>query len=99
MNSTLFEVQLCQLYYANLDPIATYVVPISIPDLDEVRKAAYELQAKGKMWQGEIFGWGASIKPEKTIASTGFKNDVYSSRLLHWRKWHLFFFHDVGGGS
>jgi len=36
-----------------------------IPDLDEVREFAYQLHAKGKVWQGEAFGWQAEYNPQR----------------------------------
>ena len=41
------------------------IVPIVIPDLDEVRKLAAKLHAKGKPWKGEAFGWPAEYNPER----------------------------------
>jgi len=40
------------------------VVPISIPNLDEVHSFANHLHVTGKHWQGEIFGWSAEYTPE-----------------------------------
>jgi hypothetical protein len=42
------------------------VVPIVIPDIDEVKRFAAELHAKGKFWQGEAFGWSAEYHPEQS---------------------------------
>jgi len=42
------------------------VVPVVIPDLDEVRSFAAELHARGKAWQGEVFGWQAEYHPQKS---------------------------------
>jgi len=41
------------------------VVPIVVPGLDEVRWFAAELHGKGKLWQGEAFGWSAEYNPER----------------------------------
>ncbi|MDZ7292074.1 MAG: hypothetical protein ONB44_05245 [candidate division KSB1 bacterium] len=40
------------------------IVPLAIPDLDEVREFAAKLHAKGKAWKGEAFGWPAEYNPE-----------------------------------
>jgi len=42
------------------------VVPVIIPDLDEVREFAYQLHVEGKAWQGEAFGWQAEYNPQKS---------------------------------
>lgn len=41
------------------------IVPIIIPDLDEVRKFAAELHSEGKPWKGEAFSWQAEYNPER----------------------------------
>ncbi|MFQ5627377.1 MAG: hypothetical protein ACE5I1_01350 [bacterium] len=41
------------------------VVPVTIPDIDEVKKFAARLHAKGKAWEGEVFGWQAEYNPER----------------------------------
>jgi hypothetical protein len=41
------------------------IVPIIVPDLDEVRAFAVALHAKGEPWQGEIFGWQAEYTPQR----------------------------------
>jgi len=41
------------------------VVPIVIPDLDEVRQFARKLHVAGQTWIGEIFGWSAEYHPER----------------------------------
>lgn len=41
------------------------VVPIVIPDLNEVRAFAKKLNAEGNYWQGEVFGWQAEYNPEQ----------------------------------
>ncbi|MBM3146063.1 MAG: hypothetical protein FJ010_14055 [Chloroflexi bacterium] len=42
------------------------VVPVIIPDLDEVREFAYQLHATGKEWRGEVFGWQAEYNPQRS---------------------------------
>ncbi len=42
------------------------IVPVAIPELDEVRKFAAELHAKGKPWHGKAFGWPTEYNPEKS---------------------------------
>lgn len=42
------------------------IVPIVVPDLDEVRVFATKLHAKGEIWQGEVFGWQAEYNPQKS---------------------------------
>ena len=41
------------------------IVPIVIPDLDEVREFAAKLHADGKPWKGEAFGWQAEYNPQR----------------------------------
>ena len=41
------------------------VVPLLIPDLDEVREQAYQLHKQGNLWEGELFGWAAEYNPER----------------------------------
>lgn len=41
------------------------VVPIVVPDFNEVREFAAKLHAKGKTWKGEAFGWQAEYNPER----------------------------------
>ena len=41
------------------------VLPVSIPDLTDVRKFATSLHVKGKAWTGEAFGWPAEYNPER----------------------------------
>ncbi len=48
------------------------VLPIVIPELEEVRDAAQRLHAKGKHWAGDMFGWPAEYTPQakqKPVAS------------------------------
>ncbi len=42
-------------------------IPIITPDLAEVRALAHQLHTKGKIWQGEIFGWQAEYHPERSV--------------------------------
>lgn len=44
---------------------AVPIVPIVIPNLDEVRKFTGKLHAAGKAWRGEAFGWSAEYNPER----------------------------------
>ncbi len=41
------------------------VIPIVVPDLEEVRIFAAELHATGKSWIGEAFGWPAEYNAER----------------------------------
>ncbi len=43
----------------------TSLVPIVVPDLDEVREFAFELHQKNKTWLGEAFGWSAEYNAER----------------------------------
>lgn len=40
------------------------ILPLAVPDLNEVRSFANHLHALDKHWQGEIFGWQAEYTPE-----------------------------------
>lgn len=42
------------------------IVPVVVPDLDEVREFAAKLHARGKAWKGEAFGWQAEYNPERS---------------------------------
>lgn len=44
------------------------VIPIVIPDLDDVRALAARLHRAGKAWRGEAFGWQAEYNPEQATA-------------------------------
>ena len=44
------------------------VVPIIIPDLEEVREFASKLHAKNENWQGEFLGWQAEYNAQKTTS-------------------------------
>jgi hypothetical protein len=41
------------------------VLPLAIPDLNEVRAFAEHLHSIRKHWQGELFGWPAEYTPER----------------------------------
>ena len=41
------------------------IVPILIPDLNEVRNFANGLHSEGKAWEGEAFGWQAEYNPAR----------------------------------
>ena len=41
------------------------VIPIVVPDLEEVRVFAVKLHAEGKSWMGEAFGWSAEYYAER----------------------------------
>ncbi|HIP71833.1 MAG TPA: hypothetical protein EYH05_10620 [Anaerolineae bacterium] len=47
-----------------IDQEYSSVVPILIPDLDDVRQVGWELHRKGEAWQGVLFGWQAEYNPE-----------------------------------
>ncbi len=48
-----------------MHPSHTLIVPILIPDLDDVRELANRLHSDGKFWKGEAFGWPAEYNPEQ----------------------------------
>ena len=54
---------------ANYSP----VLPLMIPDLNEVKAFAMHLHAIGKRWQGDIFGWSAEYTPESRKKPSGSK--------------------------
>jgi len=41
------------------------LVPVVIPELDEVRRFAAELHSRGESWEGEAFGWPAEYCAER----------------------------------
>ncbi len=47
------------------DRESTPVVPILVPDLDQIRRFALGLHAAGRPWKGEAFGWEAEYNPER----------------------------------
>lgn len=44
------------------------ILPITVPDLDEVNVFAASLHGAGKYWKGEVFGWPAEYTPERKKA-------------------------------
>ncbi len=42
------------------------IVPVVIPNLDEIKKLATDLHTKGVPWKGEAFGWSAEYNPEQS---------------------------------
>ncbi len=42
------------------------VVPVFIPDLNEVRAFADDLHRKNEYWKGEAFGWEVEYNPSRT---------------------------------
>ena len=42
------------------------IVPILIPELNEVREFARKLHADGRPWSGEAFGWHVEYNPESS---------------------------------
>jgi hypothetical protein len=42
------------------------IVPVLIPELDEVRRFAADLHAKGEPWTGDAFGWPAEYHPQQS---------------------------------
>jgi hypothetical protein len=49
------------------------VLPVVIPDLEEVRKFAQRLHAAEKHWNGELFGWPAEYSPQRRKKPVGSK--------------------------
>lgn len=43
-------------------------MPITLPNLDEVRAFAATIHARGEEWKGEAFGWQAEYAPERPEA-------------------------------
>ncbi len=41
------------------------ILPILIPELDEVRRFAAEVHSRGAAWAGEAFGWPAEYCPQR----------------------------------
>jgi hypothetical protein len=48
-------------------------VPVLVPELDEVRRFAAELHARGEPWAGEAFGWPAEYHPQRPEPPLGSK--------------------------
>ncbi len=44
------------------------VLPIIIPDVEEVKAFAEKVHAEGQNWKGELFGWQAEYTPERAEA-------------------------------
>ncbi|MBN1146544.1 MAG: hypothetical protein JXA78_04765 [Anaerolineales bacterium] len=53
---------------ARVTPQADYspIVPVVIPDLNEVKAFALHLHTVGKHWAGELYGWPAEYTPESS---------------------------------
>ena len=49
-------------------------IPVNIPDMDEIRAAAWAMHTRGTYFDGELWGWSACYEPEVQDA-------VPSSRL------------------
>jgi hypothetical protein len=50
----------------------TPIVPIAVPDREEVRALAERLRARGQPWKGEASGWSAEYnrqRPEPPLDS------------------------------
>lgn len=60
---------------AKIPPRADYspVLPVVIPDLNEVKAFANHLHTVGKAWKGELFGWSAEYTPERRKKPAGSK--------------------------
>lgn len=43
-------------------------LPISVPNLNEVRAFAHKVHLQNQTWYGEAFGWQAEYHPEKSKA-------------------------------
>lgn len=41
------------------------IVPVVVPNLDEVREFAARRHAEGVPWRGEAFGWPAEYNPQR----------------------------------
>jgi hypothetical protein len=54
---------------ANYSPI----LPLAVPDVNEVKAFAKHLHSLGKHWQGEIFGWQTEYTPERRKKPIGSK--------------------------
>jgi len=48
----------------NSDTDTPSIIPISIPDIDEVRAFARQLHLADTYWHGEFMGWDAEYNPE-----------------------------------
>ena len=43
---------------------AERILPLAVPDVQEVREFARHLHATGRAWAGHVFGWPAEYTPE-----------------------------------
>jgi hypothetical protein len=41
------------------------VLPVVIPDLNDVRELAVDLHQRGLVWEGDAFGWHAEYVPQR----------------------------------
>jgi hypothetical protein len=41
------------------------VLPVVIPDLNDVRELAVDLHQRGLVWEGDAFGWHAEHVPQR----------------------------------
>ena len=41
------------------------VLPVVIPDLNDVRELAVDLHQRGLAWEGDAFGWHAEYVPQR----------------------------------
>ena len=44
------------------------LLPVLIPELDDVRRFAAELHSRGQAWEGEAFGWPAKQSASESTA-------------------------------
>ena len=49
------------------------VLPIVIPDMEEVRALARQLHLAGKHWSGQVYGWEAEYTPQSRKKPAGSK--------------------------
>jgi len=47
------------------DEVHDSIIPVVVPDLDEVRTFALRLHTQNQLWQGYAFGWSAEYNPER----------------------------------
>ncbi len=47
------------------DQESILVIPITIPEMAEIRQLAEELHAKGEPYEGKAWGWPVSYEPEQ----------------------------------
>jgi len=41
------------------------VLPVVVPETEDIREFAHRLHAVGREWQGEAFGWQAEYVPQR----------------------------------